>query len=573
MAESILLAEQASEHRTFRRTLPYLRPHRLLLAATLAVVALCAVAAVALPPLVGRATDAIIEGDRTALTVVVVALFGVVVAHILLTRYSELLLMRAGERVVRDLREQAVERLAQAPLRFLEAHRTGDLLRRATGEVAELATFIRRDLPNLVVIAATLLFTVVILLVYSWPLTLLLVVVFLPPALLLMRSFQRRAATVFGAQAAAEGTVAATMTETLTARELLATSGALPGWLRRVRRENAEVVTATRRTAWAETVIEGVSLVEGLAQAVLLGIGAWLAIEGHVSVGTVVLFVLASRTLFDGVGDAAQLVGELQTARTGLARLLDLLESPGAAPVTPAAGPKPVHLPARGELVLDGVGYSYLDGTEVLTSVNLTFPPGERVAVVGATGAGKTTLGKIIAGLYPPDRGRVTYCGHDLRELPGPELSRRIALVPQNVHITTGTVAENLALLPGAPGPDAVAAAVERLGLSAWVAGLPGGLATQVGVRGEHLSAGERQLIGLLRAGLLDPAVLVLDEATADIDPQISGWVEQALAELCAERTLIVIAHRPETVARLPRVVRVDGGTARFTTSVSRERS
>ncbi|GAA0942547.1 ABC transporter ATP-binding protein [Actinocorallia libanotica] len=562
MAEVILLAEQASEKGTFRRTLPYLRPHRFALGVTLGVVGLCAVAAVALPPLVGRAVDAITAGDRAALTAAVVALFAVVAAHILLTRHSELLLMRAGEKVVRDLRERAVERLAAAPLRFLEAHRTGDLLRRATGEVAELANFVRRDLPNLVVIAATLLFTTVMLLVYSWFLLLVLAVVFVPPALYLLRSFHRRAEAVFGGQAAAETAVAATMTETLTARELLATSGALPGWLRRVRRENDDVVAATRRTSWAEVRVEGVSLIEGLAQAVLLGLGAWLAIEGHVTVGTVVVFVLASRTLFDGIGDAAQLVGEFQVARTGLARLLDLLESPGAEPAARGGG-SAKRLPPRGELVLEGVGYSYLDGTEVLRSVDLAFPPGERVAVVGATGSGKTTLGKVVAGLYPPDRGRVTYCGTDLRELPGEELSRLIALVPQDVHIITGTIADNLALVPGLPGEEAVAGAVERLGLGPWVAGLPAGLATGTGVRGERLSAGERQIVGLLRAALIDPAVLVLDEATADVDPEIAGWVERALAELCAERTLIVIAHRPETVALLPRTVRVADGTVR----------
>jgi len=564
MAEVILLAEQASEKRTFRRVLPYLRPHRLMLGATLAVVALCAVAAVALPPLVGRATDAIIEGDRTGLTVAVAALGAVVAGHILLTRYSELLLMRAGERVVRDLRERAVERLAAAPLRFLEAHRTGDLLRRATGEVAELANFVRRDLPSLIVTAATLLFTTAVLLAYSWFLLLVLVVVFLPPALYLLRSFHRRAEEVFGGQAAADATVAATMTETLTARELLATSGALPGWLRRVRRENDAAVAAARRTSWAEVKVEAVSLIEGIAIAVLLGLGAWLAVEGRIGVGTVVVFVLASRTLFDGIGDAAQLVGEFQVARTGLARLLDLLESPGAEPVTRGAEGSGRELPPRGELVLEGVGYSYLDGTEVLSSVDLRLPPGERVAVVGATGSGKTTLGKIIAGLYPPDRGRVTYCGTDLRELSGEELSRLIALVPQDVHIVTGTIADNLALVPGSPDGRAIAEAVGRLGLESWVAGLPAGLDTETGVRGERLSAGERQIIGLLRAALIDPAVLVLDEATADVDPKIAEWVERALAELCAERTLVVIAHRPETVALLPRTVRVDGGALRL---------
>lgn len=558
MAEIVMLAEQAPEKRIFRRALPYLRPHRAVLAGTLLIVLVYAAAVAAMPPLVGLAADAIVDKDRDLLTVAVAVLAAVVAAQTVLARYSELLLMRAGERVVRDLREQAVHRLAHAPLRFLEAHRTGDLLRRTTGEVAELAQFVRRDLPNLVVISATLLFTTATLIAYSWLLTLIVAVVFVPPALLAMRSFQRGAEDAFGGQAAAEATVAATLSETLTARELLQTGGALPTWLGRVRKENRDVVTAARKTARVEVNIETVGLIEGVTLAVLLGLGAWLATEDRMSVGAVVVFVLASRALFEGLGDGSQLIGELQVARTGLARLLDLLESPGARDIRGDSGGD--DLPARGELRVEGAAFGYLDGKPALEGVDLRFPPGDRVAVVGVTGSGKTTLGKLLCGLYQPDAGRVTYCGTDLGELSGTALSRRIALVPQEVHIVTGTVAENLALVPGAPGRDEIASVIDRLGLRAWADGLPDGLDTQVGVRGEKLSAGERQLIGLARAGLIDPAVLVLDEATADIDPVTAGWAERALGELCAERTLIVIAHRPATVELLARTVRVVDG-------------
>ncbi|WP_199487630.1 ABC transporter ATP-binding protein [Actinomadura spongiicola] len=563
MAEVVMLAEQAPERHIFRRVLPYLRPHRAVLARTLLVVLGCAGTVAATPPLIGRAADAIVARDRGALTVTVAALAVVVVAQIALARWSELMLLRAGERVVRDLRDQAVHRLAHAPLRFLEAHRSGDLLRRTTGEVTELAQFVRRDLPNLVVITATLLLTTVTLLVYSWLLTLVVAVVFVPPALVALRTFQRGAEAAFGGQAAAEATVAATHGETLVARELLQTSGALPSWLDRVRRENGHVVTKARRTARVEVNLELVSLIEGVALAVLLGLGSWMAASGRLSIGAVVVFVLASRTLFEGLGDGSQLVGELQIARTGLARLLDLLESPGSRPITaPTSAPSKTRiLPPRGELRVERATFGYLDGTPVLRGIDLSFPPGDRVAIVGVTGSGKTTLGKLLCGLYPPDAGRVTYCGTDLRELSGPALSRVVALVPQTVHILTGTVADNLALVPGSPGRAEIAAAVDRLGLRAWADGLPDGLDTRVGVRGERLSAGERQLIGLARAALIDPAVLVLDEATADIDPVTAGWAERALGELCGDRTLIVIAHRPATVELFPRVIRVADGT------------
>ncbi|KDN87611.1 ATP-binding cassette domain-containing protein [Kitasatospora cheerisanensis] len=179
--------------------------------------------------------------------------------------------------------------------------------------------------------------------------------------------------------------------------------------------------------------------------------------------------------------------------------------------------------------------------------------------MVGETGSGKTTLSKLLCGLYRPDAGAVRFAGADLAELPEAQLRSRIVLVPQEVRLVTGTVAENLALVRGAPDRAAIERVVARLGLTEWLAAL-GGLDTEVGVRGARLSAGERQILGVVRAVLADPAVLVLDEATADIDPATAARLEHALDELHAHCTLIVIAHRPATIARLPRVVRLAGG-------------
>ncbi|MGW2399601.1 ABC transporter ATP-binding protein [Kitasatospora sp. NPDC001664] len=555
MAEQPVLKDEADQKQVLRRAAPYLRPHRTKLGIALGVGLADSAALVAVAPLVGLATKALTDGDRRLLGLAVTLLVIAAVAQLALARVGELLLIKSGEEVVRSLRERAVENLATAPLRFLETHRSGELLRRATGEVAGLAAFVRLHLRNLVSSGATLVFTVVLLAGYSWVMLLLQLAVFLPLTLLVTRWFQRDAGAAFGGKAQAEAAVAATFTETLTAREALQTSRGLAGWTKRFDRENTHAVTAARRALLVENRIDLVSLVEGLALVVLLAVGGWMVTQDLMGLPTVVVFVLASRNLFDSFTELSQLVGEVQGAKTGLARLLELLDA------TAPSGPSgPVSLPERGELRCEAVEYHYRADRRTLHAVSLSFPAGSRTGVVGETGSGKTTLSKLLCGLYAPDGGTVSFGGTDLREVPEAELRRRVVLVPQEVRMVTGTVAENLALVQGEPTRAQIERTVERLGLADWIAGLPGGLDAEVGQRGGNLSAGERQILGLVRAVLADPAVLVLDEATADIDPATAARLEHALDELRADCTLIVIAHRPETIARLPRVVRMDGG-------------
>ncbi|MEW2033154.1 ABC transporter ATP-binding protein [Streptomyces roseifaciens] len=571
MAEPVLLAEQPDERRVLRRAAPYLRPHRRALVVALVVGLLDSAALVAVAPLIGRATDALLDRDRGGLLTAAVILVVLAVLQLGLARAGELLLAKAGENVVCSLREKCVENLASAPLRFLESHRTGDLLRRTTGEVAALASFVRMHLRRLVSATATLAFTLVVLFGYSWQLALVQIAVFVPLTLLVMRWFQRSAPRAFGGKAAAEATVAATFTETLNVREALQSAHGLPGWLRRFDRENTAAVGAARRAIRVENRIDLVGLIEGFALVVLLLVGGWSVSRGAMGVGTVVVFVLASRNLFDSFSDISQLVGEVQTARTGLARLLDLLAATdrSAEEERPREDGPAAELPLRGELSCEDLGYSYRDGTEVLRGVSLAFPVGDRSGLVGETGSGKTTLSKLLCGLYAPDRGAVRFAGVDLREIPEAELRRRVVLVPQEVRMVTGTVAANLELVHSTPGRAEMERAVAELGLQEWLRDL-GGLDAEVGVRGSRLSAGERQIVGLLRAALADPAVLVLDEATADIDPVTAGRLEHALDGMRSDRTIIVVAHRPATIARLPRVVALDGGRVAGTMATTR---
>ncbi|MFE3718300.1 ABC transporter ATP-binding protein [Streptomyces cyaneofuscatus] len=564
MAEHQRLTETPDQRRVLRRAWPHLRPERRGIALALAVSAAATATTVAVPAVIGAGVDQLLERDRTGLFTAVAALTVLALLRLVLFRTSELLLTTVGERVVRALRELAVTRLSRAPLRFLEAHPSGDLLRRTTTEIADLANFVRAQLPDVLTVAGYLVLTTVLLLTYSPLLTLALALAFVPAIVGVLKLFKRAAGPAFAAEAAAAGTVATTYRELVQSREMLLTGGGIAFWRERFLADHQRRYRTARRSQRALFLISLSRVVQSVTTAVLLLVGGWLAARGSISVGTVVVFILATRQLFDSASQASNLVGQVQVSLVGLARLLDLLTTteprPALAPPRPAPddGPRPVTR-ERGPLDIENLHYSYVPGREVLRGLSVRVEPGERVGLVGPTGAGKTTLAKLLTGLYTPDSGTVRYDGHDLASLPPAELRRRIVLVPQRVHMIEGTLLDNLRLVPGDPDEKAIARAVEHLGLTGWTDALDDGLHTDLGRGAGRLSAGELQLIGLVRAALLDPAVLVLDEATADIDPETAHTLETAIDTLRADRTLIVIAHREATIQRLPRIIRLDG--------------
>ncbi|MFC8625268.1 ABC transporter ATP-binding protein [Streptomyces anulatus] len=565
MAEHQRLTATPDQRRVLRRAWPHMRPERRGITLALLAGAAATATTVAVPAVIGAGVDQILARDRAGLFTAVAALTVTALLRLILFRRSELLLIAVGERVVRALRELAVTRLSRAPLRFLEAHPSGDLLRRTTTEIADLANFVRGQLPDVLTVAAYLLFTTVLLLSYSPLLTLALALVFVPAIVCVLRLFKKAANPAFAAEAAAAGTVATTYRELVQSREMLQTGGGIGFWRERFLADNERRYRAARRSQRSLFLISLARIVQSLTTAVLLLVGGWLAARGSISVGTVVVFILATRQLFDSATQASNLVGQVQISLVGLARLLDLLST--TAPRADIHAPRPAAdgdgqrgpvTAERGVLEIEDLRYSYVAGTEVLGGLSVRVEPGERVGLVGPTGSGKTTLAKLMTGLYAPDGGTVRYDGHDLAALAPAELRRRIVLIPQRVHMIEGTLLDNLRLVPGDPDERSIAEAVERLGIADWIRSLDEGLHTDLGRGTGRLSAGELQLIGLVRAALLDPAVLVLDEATADIDPDTARTLETAIDTLRADRTLIVIAHREATIKRLPRTIRLD---------------
>jgi ATP-binding cassette subfamily B protein len=290
--------------------------------------------------------------------------------------------------------------------------------------------------------------------------------------------------------------------------------------------------------------------------ALIVGIGGLFVDQEIVTVGTVAAFVLYLNNLFEPVQQLGQLYNTFQQAAAALYKLFGLLDTPASIAERPGA----VDLPESGAIDVDRVSFRYGDGPLVLHDVSLHVAPGERIALVGPTGAGKSTLAKLVARFYDPVEGRVALGGVDLRDATLKSLRDRIVVVPQEGYLFTGTIRDNVRI--GRPdATDAqVDAALEALGVRERFASLKDGLDTEVRERGSRLSAGERQLVSLARAALADPPVLVLDEATSNLDPGTEHTVEHALEALTEARTVLVIAHRLSTAARADRVAVVDDG-------------
>jgi ATP-binding cassette subfamily B protein len=297
-------------------------------------------------------------------------------------------------------------------------------------------------------------------------------------------------------------------------------------------------------------------LSQAAALIVVLLVAASMYRHGSISIGTITAFVLYLIQLFDPIGRFTEWLGDFRQGVAALAKIVGLLEAPNAIVESPSA----VDLPAHGPLVLDDVTFGYDSSRPVLRDVSLLIEPGAHVALVGATGAGKSTLAKLLTRQYDPREGRIALGDVDLRDATLESLRHRIVMLPQEGHLFSGTIADNVRLAQPDAGDADVRRALERIGALDRFDTLPEGLDTDVQTRGLRLSAGERQLVGIARVALADPAVIVLDEATSSLDPGTEIAVERALAAVAEGRTVVTIAHRLSTAERADRVVVMEHG-------------
>ena len=535
----------------------HLRPHAPQIALAAGAVVLSTLSTLAGPALVGYAVDRVTDGDRRALAWASLAFLLVALARPLLERAQIILSARAGERFLGSLRAAAFDRLQALSLAFFEGERAGVLVSRLTADVQTLTTFVRQVFVEVASSILMLAVTVVVLLVLSPPLAALTIAVTSPILLVSALRFHRRSRPAYLA-------IRDRVAETLAAlQEGLGGMRVIQGFRRegwvfdRFRERSRSQVTAWRHAslvniAFFPTIVAA----QVLATAVVLVAGGVLLERGVVSIGVVVAFVLYLYNLFDPLARLSEWFGELQSGRAALAKIVGLIETEAGVAEREGA----VEAPAEGELRAEALSFAYEQGAPVLLDVSLAVAAGERLALVGPTGAGKSTLAKLLVRLYDPDGGAVTFGGAELRDLRLASLRERIVLVPQEGHLFSGSIADNVRLARPGASDEEVAGALARIGALLRFLAFPDGLATEVHSRGVRLSAGERQLVSLARVELVDPAVVVLDEATSAMDPGTERAVERALAAVTEGRTVVTIAHRLSTARRADRVALIDQG-------------
>jgi ABC-type multidrug transport system fused ATPase/permease subunit len=559
-------ASKGTRGRNLRGLLALIKPYRARAALTVIALVLGTAASLA-PPLLARAAidDGIQRHDFGKLVLVVVAFMAAALLVWAMTYAQTFLVGWVGQRVLADLRIRIFKHLQTLPIGFYESRPAGVLISRITNDVEALDSLVTDSVVTLFQAGLTLIGTVGILLYLDVKLALITFCV-LPIVLAGSLWFRIISAGAFRRTRETIGSITAYLQETLSGIRVVRSFAQEPVHERQFVALNEDNRDANLTTVKLNAAyFPSVEMLSGLAVAAIVLYGGLQAIEGHISIGTIVAFVAALSNLFEPIQQLSQLYATYQSGMAALEKIFQLLD------VKPDLEDRrdAIELPRiAGEVDFDDVSFAYQrrrgeeHGEQVLAldHIDLQIPPGQTVALVGATGAGKSTMAKLIARFYDPTSGAILIDGHDLREVSSRSLRSQMGIVPQEAFLFSGTVAENIAF--GRPDADAdqIRAAAAAVGAEEFIAELPSGYDTEIGERGTQLSAGQRQLIAFARALIADPRILVLDEATSNVDLHSEARIERGLRRLLAGRTSIVIAHRLSTIRQAARIVVLEHG-------------
>ena len=561
--------DRVAAHQVLRRLSRLLRPYRAQIVVASVVLIAQTACLLAGPALVRAGVDeGLLKKDGAALNRIAITYLIVAVIGLVLGRLVIWLVSRTGERFLRSLRERVFRHLMALSLDFYDREKTGRLVARMTSDIDALQELISQGLVMFVQNFLIFVGAIIVILTMSWQLSLG-VLVIVPPVVIASRWFRRRSNAAYLEVRERIGENLSTLQEGLEGVRVVQAFGQERGWIRRFRATNENQYEANLETVRISAkYFPFVEFTGVIGISVIVGLGGVMVDNSVVTVGTVLAFVLYLNNLFEPIQQLSQLYNTVQSSGAALQKLFFLLDTEVSINEKPGA----VDLPESGELVVDDVSFAYgggepdTDGVvhplgpEVLHHVSVSVAPGERVALVGPTGAGKSTLAKLMARFYDPREGSISYGGVNLRNATLGSLRDRIVVVPQEGFLFAGTIRDNVRVGRDGATDEDVDVAIGALGLTETFAAFVDGIDTEVRERGSRLSAGEKQLVSLARAALADPAMLVLDEATSNLDPGTEHAVERALDRLTEGRTVVVVAHRLSTAARCDRIAVVDQG-------------
>jgi len=545
-----------------RRLVRYLRPYRW--QAALALVCLMASAGLALvnPLLTQRALDvAVPQRDFGLLRTLALMGLGALLLEFVLEYVQALVTTYIGQRVMRDLRLEIFEHLQRLSIPYFDRNPVGRLMTRVTSDVETLNELFSSGVVTVFGDLFTLAAIMSLMLAADWRLALVAFAV-IPLVYLLARVFRRRVRDAFRDIRLLLARLNSYLQEHLSGMRVVQLFAREPASAREFGGINEEHLQAHLRSVTIYALFfPAIEILTAIALALVLWYGGLRTLGGTLTIGVLAAFIQLTRRFFQPLQDLSEKFNLLQAAMASSERIFRLLNEPVS--VTETAAPRRLPEPVRGEVKFESVSFRYSDsGPWVLSDVSFTARPGETVALVGHTGAGKTTIISLLLRFYEPTRGRITVDGVDIRELSFQDLRGLVGYVQQDLFLFTGDILHNLAL--DAPRTEAqIRLAAERVGADRFVRRLPDGYRHVLGERGRSLSVGERQLLSFARALALDPRILILDEATSSVDAEAEAQIQRAVAELMAGRTSIVVAHRLSTILHADQILVLHHGEIR----------